>query len=95
VDYQDLQLDFGQSFRRVTMNDLVQELTGMDVLGFGADLEGAKAAAHAALQQADADTRRCAQVAGGGWRAAGQRRRSALGAAGATGTWHGRRLLGR
>jgi hypothetical protein len=59
VDYQDTQLDFGPPFRRVTMNDLVQELMGVDVLGFGSDLEGAKAAARQALEAVEADTRRC------------------------------------
>ena len=36
----------------MTMNDLVKETTGgLDVLGFGADLEGAKAAALEAVEK--------------------------------------------
>lgn len=52
VDYQGTILDFERPFRRVTMNDLVKETTGgLDVLGFGADLAGAKAAALEAVEK--------------------------------------------
>ncbi|MEW5299794.1 MAG: hypothetical protein WDW36_002772 [Sanguina aurantia] len=49
VEYQGTVLDFEKPFRRATMNELVQEQTGVDFLAFGSDLAGAKAAAVAAL----------------------------------------------
>ena len=59
MPYQGVTLDFGSPFRRVTMNDLVKELTGTDFLAFGADVAAARAAARAALDaQPDRDLRR-------------------------------------
>ncbi len=45
VDYQGTMLDFNTPFRRATMAQLVQDATGVDVLSYGSDVEGARAAA--------------------------------------------------
>jgi lysyl-tRNA synthetase class 2 len=65
VNYQGVDIDLGQPFRRVTMNDLVREATGLDLMGTygpgapssssssGGDVEGARAAALQALEGAE------------------------------------------
>jgi len=51
IPYGDLTIDLSQRpWRRAPMNDLVKEATGVDVMAFGDDLEGAKAAAIPALK---------------------------------------------
>ncbi|KAJ9534274.1 hypothetical protein QJQ45_007049 [Haematococcus lacustris] len=67
VEYQGLQLDFSQPFRRVSMNQLVLEACGLDVMALevspGGE-EGLRAAREAGMQalrdKADNDTRRTA-----------------------------------
>jgi lysyl-tRNA synthetase class 2 len=57
LNYQGLAIDLSQPFRRAPMNDLVREATGVDFLGsFSSDLQGARAAALAALRQAPGNT---------------------------------------
>eukprot|EP00955_Chlamydomonas_euryale_P035960 350275-Chlamydomonas_euryale.AAC.1 len=63
VEYQGTSIDFNKPFRRVTMNDLVKEATGVDVLAFGSDLDGAKAAAASALASTLADDRSAVRAA--------------------------------
>lgn len=74
IQYQGIELDLAQPFRRATMSDLVQEATGIDVMAYErgqqgeheglprgpeGGLEAAKAAAVAMLhERADADVRR-------------------------------------
>eukprot|EP00798_Chlamydomonas_sp_ICE-L_P009938 gene9938-7808_t len=58
VEYQGVTLDFESPFKRATMSDLVKEQSGLDVLGFGSDLAGAKEAAIEALQKLSSDVRR-------------------------------------
>lgn len=62
VSYQGLDIELGQPFRRVTMNELVQEKTGLDVLGTWGpggpsegQLDAAKSAALESLNSAVAD----------------------------------------
>jgi len=51
IPYGDLTIDLSKRpWRRAPMNDLVKEATGVDVMAFGNDLEGAKAAAIPALK---------------------------------------------
>jgi lysyl-tRNA synthetase class II len=52
ISYQGTELDLGKPFRRATMNDLVQEATGVDFLGeFGGGGEaGVEAARVRALE---------------------------------------------
>ena len=45
VTYQGDEIDFSAPFRRVTMNDVVREYTGVDFLSFKGDTEKARAAA--------------------------------------------------
>lgn len=52
VPYQGLEIDLESPFRRVSMSDLVQEATGVDVLSFNGDLPAAIAAARAAVETA-------------------------------------------
>lgn len=59
VEYQGLSLDFSQPFRRASMNDLVKESNeGLDVLSFGSDLDGARAAALAAVERIESNDER-------------------------------------
>ena len=54
VDYQGTELDFARGFRRVSMAELVEEALGLDMMSFigSGDLDGARAAALAALSAA-------------------------------------------
>mmetsp|Transcript_31159 Transcript_31159/g.69280 ORF Transcript_31159/g.69280 Transcript_31159/m.69280 type:complete len:592 (+) Transcript_31159:24-1799(+) len=63
VEYQGTVLDFGSPFRRVTMNDLVKELTGLDVMAYGTDVEAARTAALEVVDKmSERDARRKALV---------------------------------
>ncbi|KAI8474152.1 MAG: hypothetical protein J3K34DRAFT_456975 [Monoraphidium minutum] len=69
VPYQGLTIDLGSPFRRATMNDLVKDATGgLDLMGaYGADPEGARAAALKALESApdrDAARKAAAKIRG-------------------------------
>lgn len=52
MQYQGIELDFAQPFRRATMAELVQEATGMDVLAYEQqpELGGLEAARQAAVE---------------------------------------------
>ena len=61
ITYQGIELDFGAPFRRATMHDLVREATGVDFEAFS-DVQGAKDAAVAALQNHDDANTRAVQT---------------------------------